>query len=534
MRCLRCALDYGPEERYCQRCGRALSKPPGTDKGDSGRFSALQDTQYLYSTHSPPTIGDTPQVIEPAEHAPSPGRVAGESPYGIHRPLGPLAAGEYPDVATGEAEMPDQRDEAPFRMRLRRLQETPTQNDDTAGSAPDERDILPWSESARIALLDEDDDGDWPPGFRVRPIAIGADGDLPRHSGRNPNRILLAAAVAAVLLLAAGFGFSRYRAHSQQQHAAPTLQPTAIPTLGVDPAVLTMRLSMFRARSAQRQSVAQQADADARATATAVAQATAAALAQATANARAAATQDAAATAAVVAAHGTSTAIAALHATASTQAQATAAVANATVVRLAPGGTSPVIYAAIGASDGVGLGATNPASENWAADLARNLPSGSQLINLGKSGALLSYGLQQEMPQAIAAHPDLVTVWMAVNDLNARVQPATYSQQLDTLIATLRSQTHAAIYVGNVPDLTLLPLYRSIDKAQLTALILAYNQAIAQVVAARKATLIDLYGESQRTIPAHPEYVSADGFHPSTAGYADLAGYWWGIIHSGH
>ncbi|MDB5077386.1 MAG: hypothetical protein JWO42_3565 [Chloroflexi bacterium] len=198
----------------------------------------------------------------------------------------------------------------------------------------------------------------------------------------------------------------------------------------------------------------------------------------------------------------------------------------------APAVPRPVLYAAIGASESVGVGANNPARESWVADLARRLPRGSRLLNLGKSGALLSYGVQSELPAAVAAHPSLVTVWMAVNDINGRVSPDAYRQQLDTLLGTLQRRTHAAVYVGNVPDLTIMPLYSSLDKAALMGVIRTYNGIISAAARAHHATVIDIFTQTQRTLPKHPEYLSGDGFHPSTAGYANIADLWWSVIRS--
>ena len=49
-----------------------------------------------------------------------------------------------------------------------------------------------------------------------------------------------------------------------------------------------------------------------------------------------------------------------------------------------------------------------------------------------------------------------------------------------------------------------------------------WNAAIGQVAHKHGATIVDLYaGWSE--LAQHPEYVSSDGFHPSTAGYARLA-----------
>jgi lysophospholipase L1-like esterase len=200
------------------------------------------------------------------------------------------------------------------------------------------------------------------------------------------------------------------------------------------------------------------------------------------------------------------------------------------VERPAVAASRPLAYAAIGASETVGVGADNPVTQSWVADLARKLPRGSRLINLGKSGALLAYGVRRELPAAVSGNPDLVTVWMAVNDINARVPPAVYRSQLDTLLGTLQHRTQAAVYVGNVPDLTIMPLYGSLDKGALLGVVKIYNGIISAVARAHHATVIDLFTQTRRTLPAHPEYLSGDGFHPSTAGYADIANLWWQSI----
>ncbi|MGI8914298.1 MAG: SGNH/GDSL hydrolase family protein [Chloroflexota bacterium] len=181
----------------------------------------------------------------------------------------------------------------------------------------------------------------------------------------------------------------------------------------------------------------------------------------------------------------------------------------------------PLVYVAIGASDAVGVGAAGPA-ESWVADLAKKLPDGSRLVNLGISGETLHGALTDELPIAVDANPDLVTIWLAVNDLNARVTPERYEQDLDTMLGTLHQQTHARVAVANVPDLSLVPAYSGIDPALVAQGVDRWNTIIARQAARNGATLIDLHG-SWRDLAAHPEYVGLDGFHPSADGYQRLA-----------
>ena len=193
---------------------------------------------------------------------------------------------------------------------------------------------------------------------------------------------------------------------------------------------------------------------------------------------------------------------------------ATACTARAQPVR-------PLTYVAIGASDAVGVGTRDPATEGWVTQLGAHLGPNVRVINLGVSGSTLAQALEEQVGPAVDAQPDVVTVWLAVNDLNARVPLERYATDLDTLLGRLQA-THARVLVGNVPDLSPLAAYRGIDPILLGTEVDAWNRVIAETVDRHDATLVDLYAHWQE-IAEHPEYLSADGFHPSAAGYEALA-----------
>lgn len=181
----------------------------------------------------------------------------------------------------------------------------------------------------------------------------------------------------------------------------------------------------------------------------------------------------------------------------------------------------PLTYVAIGASDAVGIGASNPETNGWVPRFASRLGSNVHVVNLGVSGSTLSQALQEQLGPALDAQPDVITVWLAVNDLNARVSLDQYAVDLDTLLGQLE-QTHARVLVGNVPDLAALAAYRGVDPEPLRLEVDAWNNVIGDAVGRHGATLVDLHGQWQE-IAQHPEYVSADGFHPSDEGYQALA-----------
>src|SRR5438552_7861462 len=183
----------------------------------------------------------------------------------------------------------------------------------------------------------------------------------------------------------------------------------------------------------------------------------------------------------------------------------------------------PFRYVAVGASDTVGVGASDPRTGSWPARIAARLPAGADYVNLGVSGSLASQAATDQVPTAAGLRPQLVTVWLAVNDLNANVSPTDYGAALRRVIAPLVSLTDARVFVGNVPDLRLVPAYAGTDPAALLARITAYNATIAAVAASfpGRVIVVDLFTGSGPLVSTMT--VSADGFHPSDAGYALIA-----------
>jgi lysophospholipase L1-like esterase len=172
---------------------------------------------------------------------------------------------------------------------------------------------------------------------------------------------------------------------------------------------------------------------------------------------------------------------------------------------------------ALGASDAFGIGTDDPDRQNWPTILAGKLGAHVHLIDLGIPGATVAQAQRDELPIALAEHPAIVTIWLGVNDLVDQVDRASYADQLRALLQTLRASTKARIFVGNLPDLTLVPYFQGHDLVALRAEVKAWNAAIAAVCAEEGARLVDL-AAAWNQLADHPEYISSDGLHPSTAG----------------
>ena len=181
----------------------------------------------------------------------------------------------------------------------------------------------------------------------------------------------------------------------------------------------------------------------------------------------------------------------------------------------------PFTYLAIGASDAAGVGVDEPQRDGWVPVLSRRLPQPARLVNLGIPGMKLRDAIAVQLPPALEAQPQLITIWLVVNDVLGSVPLEQYRADLDALLHTLRAQTSAHVTVGNIPTAPERSRYLGLAAAERQALAARWNEAIAGAVAASGAILVDLATRWQ--LPQHPEYIGPDGLHPTVAGYRTLA-----------
>jgi len=194
----------------------------------------------------------------------------------------------------------------------------------------------------------------------------------------------------------------------------------------------------------------------------------------------------------------------------------------------------------------VGTGADRPDIQAWPRVLADSLGQRREVrfTGLGFGGALVADAMASSVPKAEQLDPDLVTVWLNVNDL-IRLSPApTFEKQLGDLVTRLRRGGETTVLVANTPALDRLPAYLGcleptgagcllppaarpfVPKPDaLNAQVDAYNQATARIAEREGAVLVDLHAASlqARAEGREASLVSGDGFHPSTAGHAAIA-----------
>ncbi len=195
-----------------------------------------------------------------------------------------------------------------------------------------------------------------------------------------------------------------------------------------------------------------------------------------------------------------------------------------------PTEAEPLTYAAIGASDVVGMGADDPSSQSWINVLHEMMPHGTRLVRLGRNGITLREALLVEVPRAVASRPEVITIWNCVNDIGQGVALNDYLRDLATALSMLTRDTDAEVFLLNVPDLSIL-LPMSADSPQRLLVqggVRQWNEGIAQTAAKfrNRVLVVDIFPISSEVLD-RPELLSSDGFHPSTHGYKRLAEVVW-------
>jgi lysophospholipase L1-like esterase len=186
-------------------------------------------------------------------------------------------------------------------------------------------------------------------------------------------------------------------------------------------------------------------------------------------------------------------------------------------------------YVAIGDSLTEGLGDSpwpGGAPRGWADRLAQHLTvhAGGPVhyANLAVRGQKAAQVRESQLPSALAARPDLVTITAGMNDLmRVKVDIDAVGNDLDHMAHRLAEEGVVTVLVP-LPDMTgLLPI-----GARLKGRVDALNNTLAEVAGRRGARLAPL---PPRQVFGHPEAWSSDRLHLSPLGHTRFA---WGMLHT--
>ncbi|ATB31767.1 SGNH/GDSL hydrolase family protein [Melittangium boletus] len=189
-------------------------------------------------------------------------------------------------------------------------------------------------------------------------------------------------------------------------------------------------------------------------------------------------------------------------------------------------------YVALGDSSGVGVGGRQGGYVEHLFQRLRRTRDGVGLLNLAVSGATSATVLSGQLARAQRASPHVVTLGVGINDLWRGVTPGQFESHMDQLAHGLVA-TGARVVVSNLPDMSLAPVARLAANFLPLPLIVerigAFNQALERVISRHGLHPVDLHTPSRVELPTG-DFFSADGFHPSDAGYQRMAEHFWPVL----
>lgn len=172
------------------------------------------------------------------------------------------------------------------------------------------------------------------------------------------------------------------------------------------------------------------------------------------------------------------------------------------------------------------------------------LRPGSHMHDIGVSGVDISTLASDQLPQALAARPQVVTLLIGSNDMwqdgwnDTDTSAGTiqnYRENMDSIL----SQLHNAgikVFVGLVDDQSQRPVAQGSgmglndsQRARMSRIATAFNQIIQEKANQYGATPVDFY---HTTIFTSSATLSDDGNHPNAAGYEAMANVWFTAMRS--
>ena len=181
--------------------------------------------------------------------------------------------------------------------------------------------------------------------------------------------------------------------------------------------------------------------------------------------------------------------------------------------------SGPIVYVALGDSTGSGVGARNG---GYVARLFKRLEErrpGSTLNNLCVSGSTTADVLRGQLDQGVAMKPDLVTLGIGINDIGHGLTLDQFAKNYEEILSALKENTTAEIVVTNLPDVSSAPRIPGPMRSTYQQQIVQFSQKLEEIANRHGVTIFDIYSITTEELASHPEYFSADGFHPSDDGY---------------
>ena len=165
------------------------------------------------------------------------------------------------------------------------------------------------------------------------------------------------------------------------------------------------------------------------------------------------------------------------------------------------------VYVAIGENGSSGFRFGSDLTSTWIQSLYRSaLGTRGTLYDLSERGETIADARDKLLPDALAEHPDLVTIWVNTEDIVSGTPLATYGLELSQLVGALRQQG-ATVLLANAAPPVLFPALEScsggingcrsggsaLPAAAMATLVTGYDSTIASVASQTGVRLVDVH-----------------------------------------
>jgi lysophospholipase L1-like esterase len=182
--------------------------------------------------------------------------------------------------------------------------------------------------------------------------------------------------------------------------------------------------------------------------------------------------------------------------------------------------SSSITYVALGDSLTAGVG-VDAYTSSYPYLLAKDIAKGGAAVTLDPyavPGVRSQYVIDNFLEKAIARDPDIVTLFIGINDIHGNVPASVFRKHYATILEALSQKTDAKIYAINLPYIGTSGLINAPMRYYFAWRIATYNEIIKELAAEYGATYVDLYA-AQLPHELDPSYYAADAFHPNALGY---------------
>lgn len=186
--------------------------------------------------------------------------------------------------------------------------------------------------------------------------------------------------------------------------------------------------------------------------------------------------------------------------------------------------SKPVSYVALGDSFTAGVG-VETYTKSYPYIVSQRISENNKKVELtpfAVPGARTQYILTQLLDSTIKKNPDIITVFIGVNDVHGNISIDDFKDSYTKIIERLTQETDAQIFVINLPYVGTKELIRIPYRQYFDTRTQKFNEVIKELAQEYDIGYIDLY-TAQSPNSLNELYYSADLFHPGQIGYASWA-----------